>query len=231
MRDSNAGLLDGTTGFGPDFSNLCRYVKNGPTNAIDPTGGVEVPIGPGHSGVIDVSGCDPKDRDRIAVIQRAVCRSCSCIENAIDLLANYYDGVKKFYANSVLDGRKLLNQADRDRVLALLRNVKQECEKRIPIKCDSKNSGSERLAYVNFLTGTNVVIGSVIHVCPLYFSADVDEQNVAILHEFGRFYNGLGETNTGTWKDAYVWDNIVNSLCDNFNEIRELSSKNVGPIR
>jgi len=33
-----------------------------------------------------------------------------------------------------------------------------------------------------------------------------------VLHEIGRFYAGLGETGTGTWKDVEIWDAIINSL-------------------
>ena len=41
-----------------------------------------------------------------------------------------------------------------------------------------------------------------------------------LLHEMGRFFLSLGESNTGTWKDVYIWDSFVESLCKNAQSIR-----------
>jgi hypothetical protein len=80
--------------------------------------------------------------------------------------------------------------------------------------------------YTYFCPGTNWVIGGVMHIRPLFFTG-IDQQT-NMMHEMGRFYNSLGEDNTGTWHDVRKWDNILESLCSLYGYITKKYAKDGG---
>lgn len=71
---------------------------------------------------------------------------------------------------------------------------------------------------MNFLVGTNTVTGYGVNLCPLWFSEGGSWS--VVLHEMGRYYNSMGEEFTNTIYDAYRWDNLLGSLCKNYDHIR-----------
>jgi RHS repeat-associated protein len=204
--------------------------SNQPGPYPDPSPSSQAPtnikIGGDFRGEIVIGGACAGDAVRTSAIVSAVRGACNCIAKALDLMINNPKEVARFYEWSALDSRILSNPLNHKRIIDMLKRVRDACDSadKIRIVCDRRQSTSEREAYVNFFWGTNIVSGSVIHVCPLFFARNSDRQGV-IIHEMGRFFLSLGEAGTGTWNDVYLWDAVVTSLCGNYDRIKALSQQ------
>jgi len=170
-----------------------------------------------------------KSCDAVAgpLIAQHVADSCQCLRKASDLIEKHYAAVQEFYkGKKVFSFPLLMDETGRNTLLAMITEARTRCDgRRInALKfCCADSCPPGRDAFVNFMIGTNLVTGSCIMLCPSFFTVHSDRQRNIILHEIGRFVNGLGEENTGTWKDVYVWDGLLQSLCRNFTAIMKKS--------
>ena len=120
--------------------------------------------------------------------------------------------------------RFMLVASNRQKMSRMVAKIQDACNKhgaKTRLVCDSCCSDEEIEAYVIFLRSTNVVIGSVIHICPLFFAAKTNRFR-ALVHELGRCYNSLGESNTDTWHDVYLWDDVLTALCNDYDLLKKL---------
>ncbi len=158
------------------------------------------------------------DYSQASDIRNATYAARRRISNALDLLRNYPDEVADWYKNTVMVSKVLNDPANHPRIIEMLEGVDRELERgNVPFYVRSRNNGNagERVAYVNFYLSWRM--GRYININPRFFSCPggASQQTGVVLHEIGRFYAGLGETGTGTWKDVEVWDAIINSLNHN----------------
>jgi hypothetical protein len=204
-------------------------------------------IGGGHHGRLNIMSDSLLDRGAVdpasaKAVVAAARTAADRIDRAIDLLENNYPQVQAIIGaverKHQTDASILAYRENRDRMLNQLRTVRDalnDPSKYTNIVLDFANSGDvqNRAAYVEFLArdrwpqfSTNIV-RSFIHVTPFFFSPTVtpSDRAIALQHEFGRYYNSLGETNTGTWYDADVWDRRINYLVDEIYDVAKAAAK------
>ena len=100
-----------------------------------------------------------------------------------------------------------------ERVLQMLKTVRGRLEREhLPVVIDWINTGDERKAYVRFYLWYRV--GWRIHIVPRFFDIPEEEQVTTLMHEIGRLYLDMGETNTDSWRDAYQWDAFLRVIGD-----------------
>ena len=172
---------------------------------------------------------------QVMFIQRALQLAKLRVDKALDALESYARGVTVVYRPSATTNHRLVNAEDRKVAVQLLRNVKAALIAKpmhFVVNSAHKEQGNETAAYVMFLPFTNIRTGDVIYLNPEFFVPNSAEPaDVIMVHELGRLMNWLGETNTGTWKDAYVFRNMVVSLSDQHNRIVSEDAKIARGIR
>ena len=215
--------------------NLYKYVSNNPVMRTDPSGmdfSMYCPAAypkssnwtsrtrhggkiPGHKGKWQENGyCT--NAAQFAAIAKAVGSACDCFDKAAYLLENYTAAIDDYFSQAVTDIKYMRIAENRAKMLKFFGNVQKACESgTVPFECESCcNSKTETVLYTYFLTGTNWVIGSVMHISPNFFTSG--DKAADMMHEMGRFYNGMGEDFTKTWNDVTLWDNVLRGLCDNY---------------
>ena len=225
-------------GLAPD-PNPYRYCGNDPVNGIDPSGLAEPSVpsninyrniqkaGDGFDGWIWITG----DYNQFAgcndIIAKATQQAAAKIDQAIDVLKNFPDGVGAYATK--YDFRpigKLATADGRAKMLTMLQRVSDAFHSgSTTLEIETTNDGNTK-GYVKFWTFlNNTKSGWVIHLTGLFFKVSEDQQVETIYHEMGRFYNSLGEEHTGTWNDVYEWNGIIASLTGHVDDIKTLNGK------
>jgi RHS repeat-associated protein len=209
--------------------NLYEYVSGAPIAKRDGFGLFPVNTSP-DAGVGTVYNCDAKQTSSIAA---AANNACDCIEKAHKLLTNCSDEVQDFYEqNGGQLGSMISTDNGMRKMSAYLDCAYHKCTGEVFYQCEEGwyCCPGEREAYVVYqypFGGFGWAFGAkpgpykkVIHLCPLFFHKSNQDLDDDIAHELGRLCE-LGEENTGSWQDVYVWDGILDSLCRNYDTINQ----------
>jgi uncharacterized delta-60 repeat protein/RHS repeat-associated protein len=232
----------GVIGVGGTISSLQLSQVNAAGN---PQTGV-YQIGGGYAGNLNIMNDSilqrgPVNPTQASTVAAAASAAAVRVDRAIDLLENNHPQLRAIMNPptpynlehpTVVGGMR--TEEGRNRMLSQLytvRNALNNPSVYTNIVLDPVNSGSAtagRKAYVNFLEyggiNTNIVT-SYIHVIPRFFTAPATERAETLLHEFARYYNSLGETNTDTWYDAQAWDTRIEWLNGVYDAARAAAKK------
>ncbi len=152
--------------------------------------------------------------------------ACDCIAKATRLLNSHRDAVIGYYTdNPTVNADFILDNLDT--LAGYASRAFDSCMGSgctIMIYCCSSSLDcggcvAEVDAYVNFVPFTNWRIGAYIHLCPGFWDGPDERKRNRLIHELGRMCNSLGESGTGTTRDVYMWDRVIQALCDNYERI------------
>ena len=215
------------------YSQLYHYVENSPVSDTDPSGLFQVPQRPQkpHPDFPEIPYEVLKRiiRRNKCLFERESCPqrvgiwladplalACHCLRRAELLLSKYPKKLTKYIRGKKLPKstaiNKLLVPAGLNRMLRMVKKSLKRCSRdtKAPLHfCCPKQCDPGTEAYVDYYIGTNWRSDTCINLCPSFFKGGLKRRRGILLHEMARFDHSMGESLSGTWNDAYVWDDIL----------------------
>lgn len=205
------GYLDGASLYVPYFC----------PGSVDPDGLTTYQSTDGLVSIANSQCCKATDAQLRAAVKNTR-GACERISRAAFALVNFLDAIKANFTNPDI-GLGPWSTLDKDGYNDVVENVKRAytCCKKTGIKMDCSRFASDRCSgkesetlmytYMNMLTYEN---DSDIYVCPRFFTAPDRQQQMAIVHEIGRYCGrqiGDDTTSSAPWNVA-KWDAVLGSL-------------------
>ena len=157
---------------------------------------------------IQASSCDGGQE---ATLRTTSSASCLCVNRALDALSNHLDAVKKEFKPGISINFNVFYQ-NPDFYLTRLRSRVNTCGGgQLKFECVGLcHTEQGTLAYVKVIFGH---VLPTVNVCDEFFQLGDSTKQDTLTHEMGRLENIGGSPNFDT-DNIYVWDAIVQHLCD-----------------